>query len=120
VAASLGAAIRKARERRGLTQADVAHALQVPQTTIARLESGGRADPRFSTIALIAEALGVSLNSLAVEAGLIAQRPKPGDVTERVGKAVAVARVARKRLAELDQALGDIEGLGAGRRRPKR
>jgi transcriptional regulator with XRE-family HTH domain len=119
VKATLGAAIRAARERRGLTQADLAHALRVPQTTIARLESGGRADPRFSTVALIAAALGVSLDALAVEAGLAGQRPSAGDVAETIGSAAAAARIARKRLIELDQALESIETLSSGRR-PRR
>lgn len=109
-------AIKKARERRGMTQAELARALGVTQTTIGRLEAGGRADPRFSTVASIADALQVSLDTLARDAGISIERPTREQAAETIGKAVHAARLARKTLAEADAVLESVEALGAKRR----
>jgi len=54
------------RERRLLTQADLAQKSGVSEVTIARLETR-RHQARFSTIRKLAEALGVSADELADE-----------------------------------------------------
>ncbi len=120
MASSLGKAIRTARERRGLTQAELAHELGVPQSTIARLERGGRTDPRLSTVIAIAGALHVSLDQLAFEAGLAARPPRAADVADQVGEAVSAARTARKALGDLDRALESVESLPGKARGPRR
>ncbi len=48
------------RERRNLTQADLAKAAGVSQSTIAHIENGKK-DPSLSTLKKIAEALGVHM-----------------------------------------------------------
>jgi transcriptional regulator with XRE-family HTH domain len=62
-AASIGRMIRWARKRAGMTQQDLASAVQMPQPSIARLERGTVA-PRTSTLVAILEATG---HVLAVE-----------------------------------------------------
>jgi transcriptional regulator with XRE-family HTH domain len=59
----LGAAIQKARRRRGLTQDELAALAQIPRETLTRVETRAGV-PTLSTLARISEALGVPLRSL--------------------------------------------------------
>ena len=63
----LGDAIRKARQRAGLSQLAVAHAIgftgQDAGAYICRVE-GGHIQPRFDTLARICNALGIEMKSL--------------------------------------------------------
>ena len=57
--------IRAWREHLGLTQGDVAKAMQVSQPVYARMESG-KVKPRISTLRRIAKALGIDVAQLDV------------------------------------------------------
>jgi transcriptional regulator with XRE-family HTH domain len=57
---SIGRMVRWARKRAGLTQQDLAHAIRVPQPTIARIESGSVL-PRTATLVAILDATGHGL-----------------------------------------------------------
>jgi transcriptional regulator with XRE-family HTH domain len=59
----VGGAIREARAQRGLTQADVAKAINVDITTISGIERGANV-PTLQTVEAIANALGVGLDRL--------------------------------------------------------
>lgn len=118
--ASLGQAIQKARERAGMTQATLAKALGVPQGVVARLETGGRPDPRLSTIVAVARALGASIDALVADAGLTPPPATRRAAQEAVAEAVSVARRARRELAAADRALGEIESLVSPKPRRKR
>jgi transcriptional regulator with XRE-family HTH domain len=113
---SLGRAIKDARTRRGLTQAQLARALGVQQNVVARLEDGGRPDPRLSTIVAIAQALGISIDALVAEAGLIAQPVRPDVARERLATTAIAARTAREQLAQLDATLEQLASAGASPR----
>lgn len=63
---ALGAAIRRLRERCGVTQEQLAHDAGVTTGTISKLERGTAA-PSWATVRQIAAALGVSLVELARE-----------------------------------------------------
>ena len=65
--ARLGAAIRRRRKEKGLTQAELAHRAQVEQSTIARIERGKQGWDS-ETIFSISLALECSLADLMVEA----------------------------------------------------
>ena len=58
--ASAGALLRREREARGLTLADVARRSGVPAPNLSRIESGV-ADARLSTFLRVAEALGLDV-----------------------------------------------------------
>jgi ribosome-binding protein aMBF1 (putative translation factor) len=62
-AVAFGARLRKAREAAGLSQADLARLVKIPQPRMPRLEQG-RTDVRLSTIRRFAKALGISLTDL--------------------------------------------------------
>lgn len=111
--ASLGQAIQKAREHAGMTQAVLAKALGVPQGVVARLETGGRPDPRLSTVVAVAKALSISIDQLLTEAGLLPVPPRNA-FKEAVSEAVQLARRARKELAAADRALAEVETIGRG------
>jgi len=63
LARTFGANLKAIRNRRGLTQADLAHLAKLDQTAISRIELGLR-EPRLSTVISLAAALDVSGSEL--------------------------------------------------------
>jgi transcriptional regulator with XRE-family HTH domain len=63
-AKELGARVREARQRAGLTQAALAEAAGVTDETVSRLERGAY-EPSLSTVLALAAALGTDVASLA-------------------------------------------------------
>jgi len=61
---TLGARIRAERERVGLTQMELADRLGWTRQRVWRLEHGDPPDPRESTVAHVADALGVPVDAL--------------------------------------------------------
>jgi transcriptional regulator with XRE-family HTH domain len=61
---TLGDRLSAVRERRGLTQSEVAHRAHLPQQAISRLERGDRAHVRSDVLARLAVALDVSADVL--------------------------------------------------------
>lgn len=60
----LGKAIRQLRERREMTQEDLAEAAGITVRTLSQLETGN-SNPTWATIGDIARALGVSIAEVA-------------------------------------------------------
>ena len=60
----LGGTLRHLRESRGATQEDIAYKANITVGSLARIERG-QADPSWSTVRAIVEALGVALVDLA-------------------------------------------------------
>lgn len=88
-------ALRQARRRAGLTQRELAARTGVPQSTIARIESG-RADPRVSTLDTLLRACGDELDAvprrgLGVDRTLIREllRLSPDERIELMSRAAA-------------------------------
>jgi len=73
MAASLAERVRTARERKGLTQADLAIQAGVRQLAISEIERGVTTDPKSNTLAAIADALDESVDAL------LGRTPKPSD-----------------------------------------
>jgi transcriptional regulator with XRE-family HTH domain len=61
---ALGAAIRQLRDKRGVTQEDLAHDAGVTTGTLSLIERG-KSNPAWGTIKSIATALGVSVADVA-------------------------------------------------------
>ena len=61
---TLGERLSAVRERRGLTQGEVAHRAHLPQQAISRLERGDRIHVRSDVLARLAIALDVSADVL--------------------------------------------------------
>ena len=61
---ALGEAIRQLRNKRGLSQEDLAHAAGVTTGTVSTIERGN-SNPTWGTVKSIAQALGVSVVELA-------------------------------------------------------
>jgi transcriptional regulator with XRE-family HTH domain len=60
---ALGAAIRQLRQKRGITQEDLAHDAEITTGTLSLIERG-HANPTWNTVKGIASALGVSMGEL--------------------------------------------------------
>jgi transcriptional regulator with XRE-family HTH domain len=123
VAKQLGAALREARERAGLSQSALGQLAGLAPNMISRIESGERPNPQFATIARIAKAIGVSLDTIAADCGLM---PKGGPAMDSgnaivVGDLLAIAR----EVANLQERVGSTisklnRGVAPGRRSRKR
>jgi transcriptional regulator with XRE-family HTH domain len=68
----IGQRIREARSRRGWSQNELASRASVKQPTLQRIEAGLRQDPSIRTIAALAAALGMTIDSLVDQAAAIA------------------------------------------------
>jgi transcriptional regulator with XRE-family HTH domain len=62
---TIGDVIRTMRERRGLSQRDLASNARVSQPYLAQLENGTRKRPAFDIVVKIARGLGLSLDELS-------------------------------------------------------
>ncbi len=108
-AGQLGRRIRRAREQRGMTQSELAHAADVGANYVPRLERGEMV-PSVEAAWRLARALGVSLDELCGRASA----RKPAD-----GAMEALARLQKADAAVLRRVAEAIEGVSAGARRPK-
>lgn len=61
---ALAKAIRELRDKRGLSQEDLAHKAGITTSTLSTIERG-RSNPTWGTVKGIAQGLGVSLSELA-------------------------------------------------------
>lgn len=62
---TLAARLRSLRDKAGLTQAALAARAGLSVVAVFHLEQGRRSDPKVSTLAKLADALGVTLDRLA-------------------------------------------------------
>ena len=92
---NLGAAVRRIREERGLTQAELAQAVGLGSVQVSRIERGVQ-EPRFVTIERLAEALEVDVGALwgldpkdgkesssAREKGHVAEKREPYSASDK-------------------------------------
>ena len=61
---SIGRVVKRLREAKGLTQAELAKKAKVTQPYITMLESGHRKEPSLATLRRLAKALGVPVTEL--------------------------------------------------------
>jgi transcriptional regulator with XRE-family HTH domain len=60
----LAGKVKVLREKKGMTQQDLAQAADLSMSIVSQIEQGKRPDPRVSTLRGIASALGVSMDEL--------------------------------------------------------
>jgi transcriptional regulator with XRE-family HTH domain len=60
----LGRRLKQLREAKGLTQVELAIKAGLSPSNVAQIEQGQRPDPRVSTVAALAQALGVDIGDL--------------------------------------------------------
>lgn len=117
----LGERLRAARIGLGLSQAQLAKRVGLAPNHIARIESGTKTAPRFSTVARIAGELGVSLDSLSAACGW---GPKPLDTDIEVSliqNALEALRTIDSHLTAAKRAAKTAsEPLAKSRRRPSK
>ena len=108
----MGRMIRWARKRAGMTQHDLANALEMPQPSIARIERG-TVIPRTTTLMAILEATGHQMTvepaGAPVDRGPIRQRLRL-DVPRRTW--LALGRAAKNRRTSPTQILRRLRGAG--------
>ncbi len=59
-----GMQLRKIREKKGLTQVQLAEKAEISQEYVARLETGSKLNPSLAVAVRLAKALGVSIADL--------------------------------------------------------
>lgn len=80
-----GLKIRKEREDKGLTQAQLAEMIDMADRTISRIEVG-RVNPEFDTMVAIAKVLNVSLDYLISDDTTVSKDVYVHAITERVSR----------------------------------
>jgi len=80
---TLGQAIRSIRQQVGLSQKELADAAGIDQSYMSMIESGQRSNPGTRIIARLAQALGVSIDDLAADAGYLPARDEPDPLTDQ-------------------------------------
>ena len=114
--AEFGQWVRAVRESEGLTQGDLAHQMNVDQTTVSRIEKGAHdASERFCVA--LARALDLPIPDVLRRAGYVAE----GDLGSVEDDAIADFRLRLARVkdpAERERALGAVRDIldGAARR----
>lgn len=104
-----GVVLRRARRRAGLSQRDLARKARVPQSTVARIESG-LIDPRASTLDELLAHCGEELAAL----------PRIGVGVDRTLIASTIALSPRQRLRNLATYAKFFARIEGRSRKPKR
>lgn len=102
-----GERIRRARERAGMSQEDLARAVGVSRTTASNWETGVTAAPR-NKLGLVYEVLGLAPDGTPVKAGVVDADLRALDVSDLVA-------LQGRLTAEFARRLGAAERAGPGR-----
>lgn len=114
MAQSVGAVLKAARERAGMSQSDLARSAAISPNMVSRLEAGERLAPTFVTVAKLAAALGLSLDELAIAIGVAGRQPD-GDP-----KFVAELHALRQTLSAADDQAAQLLRRVSKTTRPRR
>lgn len=119
----IGPYLRLARERVGLSQRELSLRTGITQAAISKIESPAKGKPYFESIAKIAEVLGLSMDQLAADCGLISERSHRGqklDSAELEKAQEGAAKVASHIKAASTELSATIRSLNVAVRRTKR
>lgn len=87
--------VRRLREERGLSQADLYKLADLHRTQLGRME-GGDAEPRLMTLVIIADALGVKVDDLVAGLPVPKERRPPPNPKPKRAKRAGAQRPASK------------------------
>ena len=87
--------VRRLREERGLSQADLYKLADLHRTQLGRME-GGDAEPRLMTLVIIADALGVKLDDLIAGLPVPKERRPPPNPKPKRAKRTGSKRTGSK------------------------
>jgi len=73
---SVGRVLRALRKEAGLSVAALARAAKLDPATLTRIEAEDRTHVRFSSVCQVASALGVSMDEIASQVGLIKEEAR--------------------------------------------
>jgi len=113
--------LKTARLRARLSQSAVARAAGVDASVLSNIEAGKRTGLRFDTVARLAQVIGVSLDTIALECGY--RFPEGTDesrgvdiarLTDLLGKIERLQHQAQQEVAKAGRVL---DGLGRSRKR---
>ena len=97
--------LRELRDKRGISNHELAELSHVPESTVCRIMSGQTDNPSFSTICDIVTALGGDLNEIT---GMEAQHPAPAAVSTQAGDGLAErVAVLENKLTMMERAMFD-------------
>ena len=103
-----------------MTQSGLGQVTGMAANMISRIESGERPTPQFVTVARMAAALGISLDTLAVECGLVVPphvRGKSAATESSMGDLLRIQREAERLQLAIDAALARQPGALRAKRR---
>lgn len=103
----LGQILREARVKRALSLRDVERITGIAVSQLSRMELGARENPTFGTIARVASALGLSLDTVSTLAGI-----GRGTATDD-GRLPDVARIAKALEAARVNAQATLDAIAA-------
>jgi transcriptional regulator with XRE-family HTH domain len=111
MAKKLGEVIREMRKHAKISQSTLCREAGLSPTILSRLEAGERSGMQFDNLCRIARALDVTLDEIAIEAGLLPPRLRPrGKPTSRLQYNEDVRQVQ----GLLERASGKLEDLKNG------
>ncbi len=119
----IGPYLRLARERAGLSQRELADRTGITQAAISKMESPAKGKPYFESIAKIADVLGLSMEQLAADCGIIAERSHRGqqlDAAELEKAQDGAVKAAGHVKAASSELAASIRLLNVALRRKKR
>jgi transcriptional regulator with XRE-family HTH domain len=112
VAKQIGDALRDARERAGISQSALARMTGIAPNIVSRIEAGERPNPQFATVARLARALGISLDGLAADCGLMPRSDSNSRPSANLA-AIADLHSVGKQLEQLQSRVVDaVQKLG--------
>ena len=120
MARTLGEALKAARERTGLSQSAVARQAKIAASVLSNIEGGRRTDLRFDTVARIAQVLGVSLDTLALECGYKFAPKRDESIASDLARAIELLSASERGSASAQEQTTQARRILASLAQPRR
>lgn len=118
---SIGQVLKTARLRARLSQSAVARAAGVDASVLSNIEAGKRTGLRFDTVARLAQVIGVSLDTIALECGYRfaegTDESRGVDIARLTDILSHIERLQSQAQEDVAKAGRVLDGMGRSRRR---